>query len=234
MSSVVLPSRGQCIHITDDSQHCQCLWFFPPVSPLLDQNICGHCGHGVHAHADYVSTVVNHYPVNQCVAYAQKTHLTQRCTCDAQFCKHIGAYNSYRIQEPWSVLRYFYPDTNGPSPSVATSDDAGNSFSPNTTPTSNYNSPMFSDDATNMSLTLAPNPSPSSSSTSPAIQPDTSQTLGYSPDSYYFAQYPNYFVNSPHAGPPEGGATDESFEYQGYGNVMYAEPSEDWSGSYGA
>ncbi len=37
MSSVVLPSRGQCIHITDDSQHCQCLWFFPPASPLLDQ-----------------------------------------------------------------------------------------------------------------------------------------------------------------------------------------------------
>ncbi|PBK96321.1 hypothetical protein ARMGADRAFT_692072 [Armillaria gallica] len=37
MSSIVLPSRGQCIHIIDDSQPCQCQWFFPPESPLLDQ-----------------------------------------------------------------------------------------------------------------------------------------------------------------------------------------------------
>ncbi|PBK77636.1 hypothetical protein ARMSODRAFT_946477 [Armillaria solidipes] len=85
MSSIVLPSRGQCIQITNDSQHCQCLWFFPPESPLLDQNICGLCGHGIHAHADYVSIVVNHYPANQCAAYVQRTTLMQRCTCEAQF-----------------------------------------------------------------------------------------------------------------------------------------------------
>ncbi len=152
----------------------------------------------------------------------------QFCTCGAQCCEHIGTYNLYRIPEPWSVLRYFNPDTNGPSPSVATSNDTGNSFSPNTTPSSNYSSPMFSDDATDTSLTPAPNPFPSASNTSPAIQPDT-----YSPDSY-FAQYPNNFVNSLHSGPSEGGVTNESFESQDYGNAMYSEPSEDWSGSYGA
>ncbi len=40
--------------------------------PVLtfSQDICSLCGHGIHAHADYVSMVVNHYPVNQCAAYA--------------------------------------------------------------------------------------------------------------------------------------------------------------------
>ncbi|KAK0240641.1 hypothetical protein EDD85DRAFT_1021850 [Armillaria nabsnona] len=160
MSSIVLPSRGQCIHVTDN-QPCQCLWFFPPESPLLDQNICGHCGHGIHAHADYVSTVINHYPANQCAAYAQTTHLMQFCTCGAQFYEHIAAYNSYCIPEPWTVLRYFNPDGNVPSPSATTSSAANSPFSPNTTPSSNYSTTMFSGDATDTPFSPAYMPPPS-------------------------------------------------------------------------
>ncbi|KAK0240644.1 hypothetical protein EDD85DRAFT_1021851 [Armillaria nabsnona] len=236
MSSIVLPSRGQCIHIIDDSQPCQCQWFFPPDSSLLDQLVCGLCGHGIHAHADYISIVVNHYPANQCAAYAQQTHLMQFCTCGAQFCEHIGTYNSYRIPEPWSVLRHFDPDTNGPSPSVTTSsyfNNANSPFSLNTM-SSDYNTAILSDDARNLSLNTAPTSSPSAgSSTSPAIEPNTTQTLGYSPDGY-FAQHVNYVVHSPYAGPSGDGATNESFESQDYGNAIYSEPSEDWSGSYSA
>ncbi|KAK0445554.1 hypothetical protein EV421DRAFT_329792 [Armillaria borealis] len=188
------------------------------------------------AHADYISIVVNHYPANQCAAYAQRTHLLQFCTCGAQFCEHIGTYNSYRIPEPWSVLRYFNADGDGSSPSVTTSsyfNDANSPFFPNTM-SSDYDTAILSDDARNMSLTPAPTPSPSaSSSISPAIQPSTTQTLGYSPDGY-FAQHLNYIVDSPYAGLSEGGTANEGFEYQDYGNAMYAEPSEDWSGPYGA
>ncbi|SJL04574.1 uncharacterized protein ARMOST_07941 [Armillaria ostoyae] len=152
MSSIVFPSRGRCIQITD-SQPCLCLWFFPPESPLLDQDICGLCGHGIHAHADYVSTVVNHYPANQCAAYAQKTRLTQRCTCEAQFCEHIATDNSYRLPEPWTVLDYFNPDSNGPSPSATLSsysNDDNSPFSPNTTPSSNYSTTMSSRNPTDI------------------------------------------------------------------------------------
>ncbi len=99
---------------------------------------------------------------------------------------------------------------------------------------SDYNTAILSDDARNMSLTPAPTSSPSTgSSASPAIQPNTTQTLGYSPGDY-FAQHLNYVVHSPYAGPSEDGATNESFEFQDFGNAMYSEPSEDWSGSYGA
>ncbi|KAK0240658.1 hypothetical protein EDD85DRAFT_1021864 [Armillaria nabsnona] len=233
---ILVPSRGQCIQITDNSYHCQCQWFFPPESSLLDQNICGLCGHGIHAHVDYVSTVVNHCPANQCAAYAQKTTLTQRCTCEAQFCEHVAADNLHRILDPWAVLDYFNPDINGPSSSAPTSsysNDANSPFSPNTM-SSDYHTAVLSRDTRNISPTPF-TPSPSTASTSSAVQPDTAQTVGYSSDGY-FAQYPNYFVSSPYVGPSEGDATNESFEYQDYRNAMYAEPpeAEGWSGSYGA
>ncbi|PBK96278.1 hypothetical protein ARMGADRAFT_1009935, partial [Armillaria gallica] len=163
MSSIILPSRGRCIQIADDSHPCQCLWYFPPESPLLDQDICGLCGHGIHAHADYVSRVVNHYPTNQCAAYAQKTRLTQRCTCEAQFCEHIATDNSYRLPEPWTVLDHFNPDINGPSLGATTSsysNDVNSPFSPNTTPSSNYSTAMYSGDATDIPFTPAYIPSP--------------------------------------------------------------------------
>ncbi|PBK96329.1 hypothetical protein ARMGADRAFT_1076509 [Armillaria gallica] len=164
MSSIVLLARGQCIHITDGIQHCQCLWFFPPESSPLDQTICSHCGHSIHVHADYVSTVVNHYPANQCAAYAQTTHLMQFCTCGAQFYEHIAAYNSYRILELWTVLCYFNSDGDVSSPSATMSSysNAANSpFSPNTTPSSNYTATMSSSDTMDIPFTPAYMPSPS-------------------------------------------------------------------------
>ncbi|KAK0435431.1 uncharacterized protein EV420DRAFT_320575 [Desarmillaria tabescens] len=99
-----LPSRERCIHITDNTQQCQCPWF---VSILLDPYICGQCGHGIHAHVDYVSMVVNHYPPTQCAAYVQKTPLAQRCTCEAQLCDHVAINNLFRHADPSSVLDNF-------------------------------------------------------------------------------------------------------------------------------
>ncbi len=158
----------------------------------------------------------------------------QFCTCDAQFCEHMGTYNSYRILEPWTVLRYFNPDSNDPSLGATTSsysNDANGPFSPNTT-SCDHNIAISSGDARNMSLTPVPTPSSSASSISSAIQPDTTQILGYSSDGH-FPQDLNHFANSPaYAGPPERGLTNES--YQAYGSAMYAESPDDWSGSYGA
>ncbi|KAK0225267.1 hypothetical protein EDD85DRAFT_980855 [Armillaria nabsnona] len=229
MSSIVLPSRGQCIQITHDSQHCQCLWFFPPESSLLDPTICSHCGHSIHTHADYVLIVINHYPVNQCAVYAQMTYLMQFCTCGAQFYKHNGIYNLYHILEPGTVFRYFNLDGDGSSPSAVTSrySDANTSPFPLSTMSYDYNTAILSGNTRNMALTPMPISSPSASSNpSPAIQPNATQTPVYSSDGY-FTQYP------PYAGQAEGGVMNESFEYQGYGNAMYAEPPEGWLGSLG-
>ncbi|KAK0445566.1 hypothetical protein EV421DRAFT_2034565 [Armillaria borealis] len=193
MSSIILPSRGQCIQIIDDSQHCQCLWFFPTESPLLDQNICGVCGHGIHAHADYVSPFVNHYPANQCAAYAQKTHMMQFCTCGTQFFEHVGAYNSYHISEPWTVLRYFNPDNSGPPLSITSSgysNGANNPLSPNTVPSSNYSTPMFSGDATDIPFTPPYMPSPSPNVNASYPYGDTIETHSHSEvENSYGVQY---------------------------------------------
>ncbi|KAK0477760.1 hypothetical protein EDD18DRAFT_1365215 [Armillaria luteobubalina] len=238
MSLIVLPSRGQCIQTTDNGHHCQCLWFLPPKSSQLDpsQDICGWCKHSIHAHADYVSTVIDNYPANQCTVYAQETRLMQYCTCGAQFFEHVTTYNLYYISDPWTVLHYFNPDNNVPSPSAAMSgysNDASSPFSPDTT-SFVYSTAILSGDARNVSFTPAPTYSPSaSSSISPTIQPDATQNLHYSPGGYV-AQPSNHFVDSPYAGQPEGCAMNQSFEYQDYENAIYAEPPEDWSGSSSA
>ncbi|KAK0433125.1 uncharacterized protein EV420DRAFT_1489414 [Desarmillaria tabescens] len=287
MSSIVLPSRGRCIQVIGSILYCQCQWFFPPESPLLDQtdrgsvrcrcgsrctgfappdaaadrksrldavqqggivlaiispnkchlrpdmselineyditnanhdsipsqtwpkevrvhpsglvrtsnlhprsysepepaphlnlklsqNICGLCGHGIHVHVDYVSTVVNHYPANQFTAYVQK---------------------------PWTVLDLFGQRNNSPSLSATTS--------------------SYYSNGANTAIPFTPTPvSSPSSSTSSAFQPDTTQNTGsYSSDGR-FTQYPDHFISSPYAGLPEGNATNGSFEYQDYGNPM--------------
>ncbi|KAK0445552.1 hypothetical protein EV421DRAFT_330160 [Armillaria borealis] len=126
------------------------------------QDICGRCEHGIHAHADYVSTVVNHYPPNQCAAYAQKTRLMQFCTCGARFCEHTATYNPYQVPEPWTVLDYFNADSDGPPPSATSSyyNDANSPFSPNITPSSVYSTTMFSGDTTDIPFTPVYMPSP--------------------------------------------------------------------------
>ncbi|KAK0502777.1 hypothetical protein EDD18DRAFT_1457646 [Armillaria luteobubalina] len=184
MASIVLPSRGHCIQITDYSQPCQCLWFFPPEFPLLDPlgshspplDICGQCEHGIHAHADYVSTVVNNHPTNQCAAYAQKTRLTQFCTCGAHVFQHVSTYNPYYIPEPWTVLHYFNLDDNAASSSAATSgysNDASILFSQNTTLFSNYSAPVLSNNATGIPFTPAYMPPPSPDINSSYLYGDT-------------------------------------------------------------
>ncbi|KAK0435430.1 uncharacterized protein EV420DRAFT_1770602 [Desarmillaria tabescens] len=235
MSSVVLPSRERCIHITDNTQQCQCPWF---VSLPLDPYICGQCGHGIHAHVDYVSMVVNHHPPAQCAAYVQKTPLAQRCTCEAQLCDHIVADNAYRIGEPWNVL------DNSRGNNVAfhgvdvinfSNDIVNSTFTPFVN--SNANTDTFSRDANLTPVTAAPIFSPSprhafsptdnagnippppptpsllASSTPPGIQSDVTQAEGYNPD-HYFVQYPGYSMDNPYAHQADGGATGESFGYQ--------------------
>ncbi|KAK0183939.1 hypothetical protein F5146DRAFT_1077138 [Armillaria mellea] len=92
MSSIVLPPRGQCIQVTDNLQHCQC----PSFVSTLDQLICGRCGHGIHAHRDYVSMFVHHCPAMNCAAYYPKTSWVQACTCSASLIEHIPVVNVYR------------------------------------------------------------------------------------------------------------------------------------------
>ncbi|KAK0225258.1 hypothetical protein EDD85DRAFT_958991 [Armillaria nabsnona] len=143
--------------------------------------------------------------------FAQRTtRLTQRCTCEAQFCEHIATDNSYRLPELWIVLDYFNPDINGHSLSATThsfSNDANSPFSPNTTPSPNYSTAMYSGDATNIPFTPAyiPSPSPNVDPSNPygdtvifapvpqpVIQTAITQTEAYSPsevENSYGVQY---------------------------------------------
>ncbi|PBK96300.1 hypothetical protein ARMGADRAFT_1009982 [Armillaria gallica] len=95
MSSIFLPSRGQCIQISDNFQFCQCLSF----ASTLDQHICW-CGHGIHAHCDYVSMFVHHCPAMNCAAYYPKTPRVQACTCSASLMEHMPVMNMYRSPTP--------------------------------------------------------------------------------------------------------------------------------------
>ncbi len=56
--------------------------------------------------------------------------MMQFCTCGTQFFEHIGTYNSYHIPEPWTVLRYFNPDNNGPPLSITSSGYSNDANSP--------------------------------------------------------------------------------------------------------
>ncbi|PBK64427.1 hypothetical protein ARMSODRAFT_961938 [Armillaria solidipes] len=248
MSTAALPSRGQCIQVTDN--HCQCPWF---ASTLLDQHVCGQCGHGIHAHVDYVSTIVNYYPANQCAAYVQRTPLTQRCTCEAWLCDHVATNNPYRIAEPWKVLDYF-PDNNVPSSNVNAIGFSNSTINDPYTSSSMSLSSAGSDAViqsshnANLMLTarapvFSPSPchafSPSSgtenipfASTS-ISSPDITQTQAYS--SYeYFVQYPDRLMNDPYAQQPNSDAANEGFEYQGYSNAVYGTTpgsgADTWSG----
>ncbi|KAK0225244.1 hypothetical protein EDD85DRAFT_857064 [Armillaria nabsnona] len=245
MPSAVFPSRGQCTQVTDNIQHCQCPSF---ASPLLDPYICVNCGHGIHAHIDYVSMVVHHYPPTRCAAYVQKTPLAQRCTCEAQLCDHLPIDNLNRSAEPWNVLDYF-PDNNRPSYSPAAIDFSNDGINGPYTPSSM----SFSQDANLMPITTAPvfSPSPrafipsseagnisfaptpissSASSASSDIQLDITQAQAYSPDDH-FVQYPDHFMNDSYARQPDGGAP-ENLYYHDHSNVIYAPTSEAWSGPH--
>ncbi|KAK0458415.1 uncharacterized protein EV420DRAFT_1764082 [Desarmillaria tabescens] len=247
MSSAVLPSRERCVHITDNTQQCQCPWF---VSILLDPYICGQCGHGIHAHVDYVSMVVNHYPPTQCAAYVQKTPLAQRCTCEAQLCDHVAINNLFRHADPSSVLDNFAGnnDTSYSVDAISFSNDFVNStFTPFVN--SNANTDTFSRDANLTPINTAPIfspgpyndagniplapyiPSPSTSHTPSGIQSDVAQVQAYSSD-HYFVQYAGHFMDNPYAHQPDGGATGENFDHQYRSPNANGATPEARSGSY--
>ncbi|KAK0458423.1 uncharacterized protein EV420DRAFT_355136 [Desarmillaria tabescens] len=235
MSSALLPSRAQCIHITDNVQRCQCSCFVPT---LLEPNICGRCGHGIHTHVDYVSMVVNHYPPTQCVAYVQKTALVQRCTCEAQLCDHVVIDNPYRIAEPWNVLDNFLGN-NDASQSVDAISFSNDVVNGTFTPSANSDTDTFYHDANLTSITAAPTfssshrhafspyndagniplapymSSPSASNTPAGIQLGVAQVQAYSSD-HYFVQYPGHSVNNPYPCQLDGDAAGENIEYHYY------------------
>ncbi|KAK0228067.1 hypothetical protein IW262DRAFT_576417 [Armillaria fumosa] len=205
----------------------------------LSQYICINCGHGIHTHADYVSMVVHHYPPTQCVAYVQKTPLTQCCTCEIWLCDHLPTNNLYRSAEPWTVLDQYFPDNSGASYSIAAIEFSNGATNDPYTPSSM----SFSRDAGLMPITapvISPSPrafipssevgsislaptsffSPSASSASSGIQSDVTQAQAYSPDNH-FVQYPDHFMNNSYNRQPEGGATDENLYYHGHSNVTY-------------
>ncbi|KAK0227983.1 hypothetical protein IW262DRAFT_1455185 [Armillaria fumosa] len=244
MSLAGIPSRGQCVHwqpIDNIQQGCRCSWF---ASTLLNQYVCGACGHGIHTHVDYVSEIVNHHPATQCAAFVQRTPLTQRCTCGTWLSDHVVIDNLYRSAEPGDVLDDAPDNDDLSSNASGFSNDAINrAYTPSSMSTSSTNfntadvgptpapvSSRFisshafsrSDDATeNIPLPLASLSSSSTYSTPSVIQSHTTQTLGHSSDDY-FVQYPDHLINSSYARQSDGGVTDESFEYQHQGDCVGA------------
>ncbi|KAK0448263.1 uncharacterized protein EV420DRAFT_1750938 [Desarmillaria tabescens] len=97
MSSAAPPlNRGHCIYVTDLIHYCRCLSFAPHASPLQDRFSCATCGHGIHAHVDYISAFVHRSLVSHCAAYAQRTLGTQECTCMLQLVGHTAVLNPHR------------------------------------------------------------------------------------------------------------------------------------------
>ncbi|KAK0240660.1 hypothetical protein EDD85DRAFT_496925 [Armillaria nabsnona] len=182
MSSVLsLPSRGQCIQVTDNLQRCQC----PSFVSTLDLLICGLCGHGIHAHVDYISMFVHQCAAINCAAYYPKTPRVQACTCSASLIEHMPVVNMYRSPTP---LPY------------------GTDALP-----SHVNA--FTGDATNIPFTPVPVPSPSINDApsysygeilAPAPQPVIQAAVMSQIDAYshsqvensYIAQYQNNVINN--------------------------------------
>ncbi|KAK0502766.1 hypothetical protein EDD18DRAFT_1099799 [Armillaria luteobubalina] len=216
----------------------------------LSQNICVHCRHGIHAHADYVSPVVHIYPPTQCIAYVQKC-----CMCEIWLCNHILTNNLHHSAEPWTVLDYS-PDNNGASYSPATISFSNNTindpYMPGSTSLSSANPDIvtqFSHDA-NLMLTamvsiLSPSPhgafSPSSDMESVPFaltsisSPSSSMSSATYSSHEYFVRHPDQFMNNS-AHQPHRDAVHEGVEYHGYSNVSYSatpgSSADIWSGSF--
>ncbi|PBK80444.1 hypothetical protein ARMGADRAFT_1069006 [Armillaria gallica] len=245
MSSALLPSRGQCIHLTDNVQQCQCPWFVPT---LLEPHLCGQCGHGIHVHADYVSIVVSHHPATQCVAYVQNTPLTQRCTCEVWLADHVTIENWYRSAEPWNVLGNvnvnmidssndaisdpYTPSTISFSSSVDSDTAAVSHDVPITEASIFCPSPRYAF-SPSRETTDIPTSSPlTSHSASSGIQLEVADTQAYGSDNH-FVQYPDHFMNDSYARQSDdGGATDVAFYHHNHSNLMYGPTPEARSGPY--
>ncbi|PBK96349.1 hypothetical protein ARMGADRAFT_692649 [Armillaria gallica] len=103
----ISPVRGQCVQHVGNA-FCLCPSFIAftlyrdeSQRYTLDQPEprCV-CGHGIYAHADYISLVVHHCPANYC------TPKTQECACGALLADHVPVFNTYRspianVSEPF-------------------------------------------------------------------------------------------------------------------------------------
>ncbi|KAK0502767.1 hypothetical protein EDD18DRAFT_1099800 [Armillaria luteobubalina] len=196
----------------------------------LSQNICVHCGHGIHAHADYISMVVHHYLPTQCVTYVQKAPLTQRCTCEIWLCDHIPITNLYHSVEPSTVLDQYPPDDSSASYSPAAISISNNTINGPYMP--GFTVPVFyprhqqafspSSDMESVPFALASISSPSSSMSSATYSSHE-----------YFVRHPDQFMNNS-AHQPHRDVVHEGIEYQGYSNASYGVTPESgadtWSG----
>ncbi|PBK58336.1 hypothetical protein ARMSODRAFT_1028337 [Armillaria solidipes] len=120
--------RGQCVEHSDYAV-CLCSRFIParqhpdgvfPVLVTSQVHLCT-CGHGVHAHVDYVSPVVHHCPSTRCAAYAQMTLQTQDCICGAPLADHVAIVNPYRV--PGALL--YMPESFVSVQNIGTPSNAG-------------------------------------------------------------------------------------------------------------
>ncbi|KAK0434714.1 hypothetical protein EV421DRAFT_1909183 [Armillaria borealis] len=99
--------RGRCLIL-----NCSCSAFARRTSFLLHNNqeaVCVTCSHGIHAHADFQSAVVNQFLPNECFAFVQQT--AEACTCTAQLVDHVPVLNPYRVTPGSSTLRNNSSDT---------------------------------------------------------------------------------------------------------------------------
>ncbi|PBK77614.1 hypothetical protein ARMSODRAFT_1010265 [Armillaria solidipes] len=87
--------------------------------PNLDNAVPAYhctCGHGIHAHVDYLSPVVHHCPSTHCAAYVQKTPQTQDRTCGAPLADHVAIlYPMRAVSKTFPLLP---PIVFSPSPNI--------------------------------------------------------------------------------------------------------------------
>ncbi|KAK0197577.1 hypothetical protein F5146DRAFT_52539 [Armillaria mellea] len=95
---------GMSIHVVKFVSHSFPRTMHPSHRLYSTMSVCASCGHGIHSHVDYVSTMVCHIVATQCAAYIQETPLTQRCTCSVHVADHQPILNLHRLQDTYYVL----------------------------------------------------------------------------------------------------------------------------------
>ncbi|SJL07697.1 uncharacterized protein ARMOST_11047 [Armillaria ostoyae] len=154
-----------------------------PILMFSQWHVC-RCGHGMHAHADYVSMVVHRCVATNCAAYVQKTPRTQGCTCSASLIDHKPVVNMYRSH---ATLPYEVDVSNGlPS--------GNNTFNGNMTnipfPSTSTHSPSTNDNPSySYSNAMIFTPTPQPATQTGITQIDAQSHL--EAENSYIAQYQN-------------------------------------------
>ncbi|PBK82602.1 hypothetical protein ARMGADRAFT_1038505 [Armillaria gallica] len=154
MSSMILPFRRQCIHVTGNIQHRHCQWFFPLELPLLDQSSI------IILRINVLPQLFEHIPADNLYRLPEPWTVLDRFSPDSNSPAPSAANSSYPndaniSSSPRTASSYYNTDM--------LSHDGRNIF---LTP-----APISS-------------PSPSPGSTSSAIQHDTVETQVYSSRGY--------------------------------------------------